>query len=442
MFFKRIPSPAVPAGHGSAPEHFLPGDEQGAWGKQRPPRNRKSLGRILKLCGAVTLLGIGAIALYSRQGHVASANAVVSARLVSIRAPIDGVVSTEIGEVGTKVSRGTTIATILDPWFDDQRLTDLRAALRRLELQSRNAVEDKAALLAFQAKLEERVATHTHANAERLRGLVTEAERISAALEARQNQAQIDVDRQVPLQSSGVVSRAEAQKRLSTLAAARHDTAAQQGRLASLRAEAEAASAGVLSSHGGIDVSYSAQRIDQIAMEVVNLTRLVADLGAEAEATAARLADEERRVLRLREARLIAPVTGVVWRKGATAAERVAKGDMLVELVDCEAPFLLVAVPQDRFSDIEIGGMARYRLSGELVERKGEVRSILGQADDGRGVHDAARPLPEPIATIIVEVAMPAANFGDGTCGVGRTARVLLPTSGGGPLDWVLRRLL
>lgn len=448
MFFKRDPFLPEPAGRGMESATVVVDDEHAAWGKfpARPPR--RLLGRALKAGAAVTVLGVGAAALYSHNGFVASNNAVVSAELVSVRAPIDGIISERVAGVGAKVERGETIATITDPWFDDQRLTDLRATLQRLEQQEKNAAEDKANLLALKATLEDRVATHRKANAERLRGLVAEAEKSSAALVARQNQAQIDVDRQVPLQASGVVSRAEAQRRLSILEAARNDTAAQQGRLASLRAEADAAAAGILSSHGGIDVSYSAQRIDQIEIEVTNLTRLIADLGAEADTTAARLADEERRAARMREARLAAPMSGMVWRQGASNGERIAKGDTAVELVDCAAPVLLVAVPQDRFADIEVGATARYRLSGELIERKGTVASIMGQPDERRDAHFAARPVSEPIATIVAQVTMPVEETksvegsSSDACLVGRTARVLLPTSGGGLLDWILRRLL
>jgi multidrug resistance efflux pump len=442
MFFKRIPPVADATGRGGAPVPLVPGEEHSAWAKATAPLKPPLLGRAIKLSVAAAVLGIGAFALYSRQGYVASNNAVVSAELVSIRAPIDGIVSGHVGGVGTKVHRGETIAVVTDPWFDDQRLTDLRATLERLERQKKNAEDDKAGLIGMAAKLEERVSTHTKANAERLRGLVAEAEKALAALVARQNQAQFDVDRQVPLQSSGVVSRAEAQRKVSALEAAKQDTAAQQGRLASLRAEAEAATAGVLSSHGGIDVSYSAQRIDQITIEVANLTRLIADFGAEAETTAARLADEERRAARMREARLTAPVSGIVWRQGTSDGERIAKGDTAIEIVDCAETVLLVAVPQDRFADIELGGTAKFRLSGELVERKGKVATIMGQPDEQRDAHFAARPVSEPIATIIARVTMQPEENGGDACLVGRTARVLLPTSGGGPVDWVMRRLL
>lgn len=443
MFFKRIPPPANDAtGYGDAPVPLVAEAEHTAWAKAKATPGPPLLGRAIKISVAATILGIGAFALYSRQGYVSSNNAVVAAELVSIRAPIDGIVSDHVGGVGTEVHRGETIAVVTDPWLDDQRLTDLRATLERVERQKRNAEEDKASLLAMAAKLEERVSTHTKSNAERLRGLVAEAEKALASLVARQKQAQIDVDRQTALQPSGVVSRADAERKASALEAAKQDTAAQQGRLASLRAEAEAAATGVLSSHGGIDVSYSAQRIDQITIEVTNLTRLIADLGAEAETTAARLADEERRVARMREARLTAPVSGIVWRQGTSNGERIAKGDTAVELVDCAETVLLVAVPQDRFADIELGGTAKFRLSGELVERKGKVASIMGQPDEQRDAHFAARPVSEPIATIIARVTM-AADASDGsTCLVGRTARVLLPTSGGGPVDWVLRHVL
>lgn len=171
------------------------------------------------------------------------------------------------------------------------------------------------------------------------------------------------------------------------------------------------------------------------------MTRSIADLNAEAKATQARLEDEERLAALVRSADLVAPVGGMIWRLGASNVERLGVGDMAAELVDCGAPELLVAVPQDRFSDIKIGGVARYRLSGERVERTGPVLSVIGQGDLSQTGHYAALPIAEARSTIIAKVAMTPAGFGEqsASCLIGRTARVLLPTSAGGPVDRLLR---
>ena len=53
----------------------------------------------------------------------------------------------------------------------------------------------------------------------------------------------------------------------------------------------------------------------------------------------------------------------MIWKLGAANGERLVTGDMAPDIVDCNAPFLLAAIPQDRFSDVEVGGLAQFRLS-------------------------------------------------------------------------------
>lgn len=442
MFFREIPSPSEPLVPVNAPEWLAPTDEGAAWKENAKPPSQTRFLPILKIAAAIALVGVGAFAGLSERGFVASDNAVVSSRLISLRAPIDGIVSGVDGGVGTSVIRGQPIANIENPRFNNQHLVELRENLKRLRVQLKNAETEKAALLVLHSDLERRVAIHAKANAERLVGLVAEGEKTMAALVAKQSQAELDVQRRTPLQARGIVSRAEAERLETTLEGARNDVGAQQGRLESLRAEATAAKAGVLSGPGGIDVSYSAQRADQIAIEAAHLTRLIADLATEVESTSSRLSDESQRAALLRSASLRAPVDGMIWRLGASNEERLATGDMAVEIVDCGAAVLLAAIPQDRFSDIKIGATARYRLSGELVERTGAVLSVTGQGDLAHDQHYATTPVAQPTSTIIAQIEMRVAGDAAGPCLIGRTARVLLPTSGGGLLDRIFRRVV
>ena len=131
----------------------------------------------------------------------------------------------------------------------------------------------------------------------------------------------------------------------------------------------------------------------------------------------------------------------MIWRLGASDAERLGAGDMAAELVDCNAPALLVAIPQDRFSDVKIGGLARYRLSGELNDRSGAVLSVAGQGNLSHSDHYAALPVAETGSTIMAQVAVKTPEGGNEPCLIGRTARVLLPTTGGGLFDRISRRL-
>ncbi len=439
LLFKKISPSKAPAGIDS-PAWFAP-DESAAWKGQSSAKPKAPLLPMAKIGLALSLVGLGAFSIASEQGFVASDNAVVSTRIISLRAPIQGVAADVDGGVGSFVTKGQPLVHISNPLFNDQRVVELRETLSRLRAEQKSAEADRTSQLTLAAELKERAAIHAKANAERLAGLKAEGQKTLEALVAKQRQAQFDVDRSLPLAARGIFSKAAAERLQTALQAARDDVEAQKGRLNSLRAEAEAADSGVLSSPGGIDVSYSAQRADQVAIEIAHLTRIIADLGAEARAIEARLDNEERLAALARSADLKAPIDGMIWRLGASDAERLGTGDMAAELVDCNAPTLLAAVPQDRFSDIKIGGLARYRLSGELNDRTGAVLSVVGQGDLSHSEHYAALPVAETGSTIIAQLGVKPPAGRNEPCLIGRTARVLLPTTGGGFLDRIFRRL-
>jgi multidrug resistance efflux pump len=443
MFFRRIPLPLqelIPAAAGnSAPSGAA------RWLPARPP-GRKPSHRVLKSAIAAGILGAGGAAMLSGQGKIASNNAVISTNFVSLRTPIEGIVSGLPNRVGSMVARGALIAHIENPRVNDEHLVDLREHQTRVAADLKGAEANHAALLNLQTDLVRRDAIHTKVNSERLASLVEEAEMVMAALTVKQAQAQNDVDRRLSLEASGIVTKAEMHKLRSTLEAARQDVAAQAARLTALRIEAKAAAQGVLTGNtGGTDKSYSAQRADEIAIELSTLNKTISTLTAEASETKSRLSAEQRRIDLLRSADIVVPSAGMIWKLGAADGERLGTGDMAADIVDCNAAFLLVSIPQDRFSDVEIGGIAQFRLSGERTEHTGAVLSVTGHGDLAQGEHYAAMPLDEP-STVIATVAMPRTeNSGQENstqeCLVGRSARVLLPATGGGVIDQILRRV-
>jgi multidrug resistance efflux pump len=440
MFFRKIPLPLqelLPAAAGKA----VPSSAS----RWLPPHRKRSR-RLLKI--AVGVLGAGVAATLSGHGRIASNNAVISTNLVSLRTPIEGIVSGLPKRVGSIVARGALIAHIENPRVDDQRLVDLREHQTRAVAELKGAEANRTALLNFQAELVRRGAIHTKVNSERLASLVDEADKTMAALAVKQDQAQNDVDRRLPLEASGIVAKAEMHRLRSTLEAARQEAGAQVARLAALRTEAEAAAQGVLTgTTGGTDKTYSAQRADEIAIELSSLNKTIAGLTAETAETKSRLAAEQQRIDLLRSADIVAPSAGMIWKLGAADGEQLGIGDMAADIVDCNAPFLLVAIPQDRFSDVEVGGTAQFRLSGE---RTGVVMSVTGHGDMAQGHHYAVMPLDEP-STVIATAALPRTentaleNTGEPItaqeCLIGRSARVLLPATGGGFIDQILRRV-
>jgi multidrug resistance efflux pump len=394
--------------------------------------------RIAKIGAAVSVLAIGVYAVMADQFAIATDNAVVSAYSVSLRTPIDGVVGGAPLRVGQRVDRGATLVEVSNNRVDDQHLADLRQHLTQARAHLEAIADETRALQAMGGELESRSLAYMEASRARLAGSVNEAENVLAGLGDRKDQAERSLTRRVSLAVTGYASEADLDKNKSEFDIASHDVLAQQGKLASLRAQLEAVKSGVVSEPGSNDVAYSRQRADEILVRLADLRQQDATARADIEETAGRLASEQTRVDKLTVASMAAPTSGMIWKLKATAGERIGAGETIAQIVDCKAAFIIANVPQNRVPDIDVGSQAEFRLSGDNLKRFGRVQSVTGDATDGDN-NLAALPFDQKGLTATVRIAM---DPNDGECFVGRTARVVLPSSGPGIVSRIFSRFL
>jgi multidrug resistance efflux pump len=397
---------------------------------------------LLKRAAAVSVLGAAVYAVLSGQGFVSTDNAVVSTYTVSLRAPITGYVSGLQTAIGQPVELGTVIARIDEPRVDDQRLIDLQRLAPRLQADLRALRAERDALARQRQALVTVSATRNVSEAAMLDLQAAEAESRAAALATAADEASRSVARARILARTGSISTEAVEKAAALSAETQRDAEAARLRTACLRLQATAAHAGMLLGNGSNDVPYSRQRADELAIRLADIDRETASVSASAAEAAGRLADETRRVQLLRSAALIAPSSGMLWKLGAADGERLAVGDTAVEIVDCRSAFLIAAIPQERYPDVAIGGTARIRLSGESTDRLGTVVSVTGEATLANDRNLAAAPLLARSPTATARIALAGGADAAGSCLVGRTARVLLPTAAGTGLVARLARTL
>ncbi len=400
-------------------------------GIQPPPKRSAGWGkRSGKVALAAGLLGLGAYAGLSEAGFVSTKEAVVSAYVATLRAPIGGMVVGAAASVGDSVLAGDRIATITDERVDGQRLADLRAMLARHRADAASLEAQRDTLVAISARLREREARHAAAFAGYIAQRALEAERLAQARAARVALARRDLSRREGLGREGVAASADIERLRGEAEAAAFEASAAEAGLAAIRAQAAAAVRGMVLGDAASDVTYSAQRADEIAIRISEVERSIASSrAAEAEA-AARMQEEERRHALMSVARLTAPSDGMVWKLRATSGERLAGGDAAAEIVDCRAAFVLAAIPQERVPDITVGGKARVRVSGEDADRDGTVLSVSGDERLAGDRNLAAAPMSNRPGMATVRVTLAPGGNRAGECPVGRTARILLPVQG------------
>src|SRR5689334_18579425 len=125
----------------ASPAGFLRTIQGGA--AQLPGGNRslrrRSWPRVAKLALGAALLSAAGLSGYEHVLVRSSREAVINARVVSIRAPMDGVVKAAVGTPGASLQAGMTIGRIEDPSADDARVF-------QLELEAKAAEREKSML--------------------------------------------------------------------------------------------------------------------------------------------------------------------------------------------------------------------------------------------------------------------------------------------------------
>ena len=410
-------------------------------GKVTALRDRLQLGRIIKVSFAAILLVGTAVAIFVGQDHLTADNAVVSAYVLSVRSPIQGEVSGLQLHVGDMVQGTTLLAHVSDKRVSDEHLVDLRSELARGSAEHAAFEIQRRALIALRTVLATRSEEYRTAQIAYTLASSGEAAANLSGGTFRLEMARRDMGRKVSLGHSGDVSVASVDRATLDAHTAETDVASQAAHLAYLRTREAAAAHGIFLDTGSNDVSYSTQRIDEIDLRLADIDRAGAGLAAGKALVQVRLAAEERRFAALSEAELKLSARGTVWKLGVSNGERVSMGDTLAQVIDCEASFIVAAISQRDFSSVELGRLAHFRLSGETTDREGRVLSVTGDSSVSGDRNLAATPVADRTTTAVVRIeVLPTGNKG-AECLVGRTARVLLPTTGSGMLTRLLRRL-
>ena len=402
---------------------------------------RRLSGRLLKLGMALALVGVAARAITSEQGYIGTDNAVVSAQITRLRVPIEGYVRAAGGIAAGQPIALDAVIEHVENKGDESGVAELATDLRRITRQRNAALEQRAALDGLVRVLTARAGAGNAAQTTRLSANIGSTEKKVTAAETRRDELRREYERKLTLSRSGDTAQADVDRVRADYAAAAQEVGSIIASMEAETAARDAARSGILSEAGSNDVNYSTQRVDEISILLTHVNRSIADLTASAEEVEGKIRILQNREQAHRDAQIVAPIAGMIWKVGASNGERVGPGDTAVELVDCSSAFVIASVPQYRMGEIEPGGEARFKFVGEQVERVARVTSIDSSALTRQAERLASVPLPEKEPTAVVTLSSLSLPSTAHDCPIGRTARVLLPLKHQGLVQGLARRL-
>ncbi len=382
----------------------------------------------------------------------ASADAVVNARLSTIRAPLAGEVSIGARALGARVQADEELGTVTDPLVDRIRLADLelergfaQADLTRAQALVEGALEGISALEArteaFRTHRVTQVAdrlAHARARLALLEqaGLVasprpgSEGARAADPTSDGGHDAMPEVAALLDDGQSGAGPDAPA----GNLAPAVALEYARE-RVAVLETELRAAREGVFLGDGYNDAPWSEQRAEELRTLVRDRRAAQAEAASRLQAVERRIAAAQVAVSRLTGAPLSSTVNGQVWEVRAHDGEHVERGQDVMVLLDCGSLVVTLSVTESVYNRLSLGDEARFRLASDGRDFAATVTRLGGSGALTFYQNLAVAPSAEHLERFDVALLVPELGTApDLSCPVGHTGRAFFERR---PLDWL-----
>ncbi|MGO4871170.1 MAG: HlyD family secretion protein [Roseiarcus sp.] len=352
----------------------------------------------------------------------ASVEAVVNSRIVTVRSPIDGVVSAAPHEFKAwSADKGAPALRIRDDKADRSRLDDLSRRLGEME-DERPALAQRLALAqATLADLERQTQQFAQGRILQIGARVAALGHDVAAAAAKAEEADAAFIRVAALANSGVATTAELDRlRRDKIVAAEGEASAREN-LEEASVELNAAKQGVFVGDSYNDRPSSAQQADELRLRVGDLQAELQERDAAIERMRAAVVDEQARYKLRSDVEVALPVSGRVWEVLTAPGERVSRGQDLIRLLDCSSAVVTADVSESVYNRLQVGSPATFHPSAGGKSYPGSVVNLTGNA--GAPANFAILPnslIKEPYH---VTVAVPAIAD-SGECVVGRTGSV------------------
>ncbi|MCC0011271.1 MAG: HlyD family efflux transporter periplasmic adaptor subunit [Hyphomicrobiaceae bacterium] len=310
-----------------------------------------------------------------------SAQAVINARIVEIRAPIDGMMNFyPFTHVGANVSPGQELLVIDNDNADRSALDMVRRELARLKAEQTN-LKDRIGLATEERKtLLDAEKVYQTARLEQFRYRQKQVLAQISAAKARELAAKGSFDRIKWLADRGLATPAHLDVKRQDNEVAKRMVAQGQNQLAEIKVEYEAAQKGIrLTDDHNTNTSVKS-RAERLAFEIRDLEselrkreQLIYTLKVDLEREQERYGEAIRRLV-------TTPISGQIWEKITASGEFVKRGQPLLSVLDCSNAVVSASVSEATYNTLKVGDKATFRSSSDLTEYTGRIVKMHGLA--------------------------------------------------------------
>ncbi len=390
--------------------------------KKGPPQLRTIDRRILKtLAGVIVVVVAGWMPLQALM-QTTSTEAIINARLITLRAPIEGQVSW-LGQipVGSELKPGAAVLGIVNPRADRGRLDAVAQLVGELEGDIKSLAARRESLQSLHGEHTVNAEAFRTGRIAQLESRMAETRSDIAAGTARHEEAQQALERAQALADAGTGTVVALERARRDATVATQTLEALGHRRNTLDVELSALRRGVYVGDSYNDRPQSLQRADEITLRLNEITADVTQREARLASLRTELSAENMRYAQRSAAGLVAPVSGSIWEVMTAPGESVVRGQDLVRLLDCSGLVVTATVGEAAYNQLRVGQSAKFRFRGDSTDYEGRIVSLTGVATAPANLAIQPAALAKEPYRVTVSLPKMAAS---GQCSVGRTGRV------------------
>ena len=365
--------------------------------------------RVGRLLIGATVVLIALWVIIGEQITGVSSNAIVNARLSTVRTPVAGVLDMPLRTFGATIAEGEQVASVHDGLVDTVRLNDLQLEQAYLQSQAVHLASLIAIADAEIANLRTRNEIYTAAR-------MAEAE--AQLSRASERVALLGLPEPKDNATADSVELSRALEEYETLQITRN-----------------AITDGVFLGDSYNDIPFSGQRLIEQKANRASLSAQLTESEQRLAALKLRVTQENARVGGLSGTSLNAPSEGVLWEVLAGDGEIVQRGQDIVKLMNCGSALVTLSVPDNVYNRLRVGQTAKFRLDGTEALYDGTITRIAGAGAQTIYRNLAVSPSEKHLERYDIALLVPALREDTHLrCTVGQTGRVFFDTRS---LDWL-----
>jgi len=384
--------------------------------------------RALKSALGLLIVAVAGVGPLQRLFELSSTEAVVNARLISLRAPIDGKIEEFAPTIGTTVSRGRLMLHISNGRADRARLDDLQRMVDQIEGERPAVVKRLARLREIYEQITQQARAFQAGRIRELEERVLDLKAQVSATEVSEAEAASTLARTKTLAVSGYQTTVAVERAERDAKVAVHTQKSLNHRLFATEVELEAARRGEYVGDSYNDRPSSLQHADELSVRIAEGEAELSSRDERLLRMRAALDAETARYSEMSNALLSSPIDGQVWEILVAPGEEVRKGQDLMRLLDCSGALVTVTVRESVFNQLHIGDQAQFRFSNQSGRYSGTIVRMSGSAAPPDNLAIQATGLASGGYRIVVSVP----ELASAQCGIGRTGMAVFNSSGSG----------